>query len=166
MRILVDIRHLTSPQQSGVGEYTIQLLRALFAIDQKNEYVLFSSGRQKPHQDIIRLIQDDTQHRWTHQHLSTPNKLLNLRTLLLKHPPINRHVKTPIDLLFLPNLNIVSLPTDIPTVLTIHDLSWHFFPEFYSKKMQWWHKTTRSSELIAHSKHLIVPSESTKQDLA
>jgi len=161
MRILVDIRHLTNPQQSGVGEYTIQLLRALFEMDQKNEYVLFSSGHIKPDLSSYFLLSTS----YFHIHVPISNKLLNLRTLFLQHPPINWRVREPIDLLFLPNLNIVSLPTDIPTVLTIHDLSWHFFPEFYSKKMQWWHKATRPNELITRSRHLIVPSQSTKQDV-
>ncbi len=48
MRILVDIRHLSEKQQSGVGEYTTQLLRALFELPQHHEYILFSVGRHRP----------------------------------------------------------------------------------------------------------------------
>ena len=161
MRILVDIRHL-GPKQSGVGEYTTQLLRALFEIDHENEYVLFSSGTQKPPEEIFALTQNK---RWTHLHLPTPNKLLNLRTLFLKHPTINWRVREPIDLIFLPNLNITALPNDIPTVLTIHDLSWHFYPEFYSRKMQLWHKVAKPAQLIAQARTIITPSTSTKQDV-
>ncbi len=99
------------------------------------------------------------------EHLAIPNKLLNLRSLILKHPPINWRVAQPIDLIFLPNLNITVLPTDIPTVLTIHDLTWKLYPEFYSKKMQLWHKAVRPEALIAQSRHIITPSTSTAQDL-
>lgn len=179
MRILVDIRHLTSPEQSGVGEYTTQLLRALFEIDQKNEYVLLSSGSQTwdpsarfnlAQDDSIQtnLAQDDISKqndKVKFIHLSTPNKLLNLRTALLKHPTFNWHVREPIDLIFLPNLNIVSLPIDIPTVLTVHDLSWHFFPEFYSRKMQLWHRAVDPFTLLPRTHHIITPSQSTKQDV-
>ncbi len=163
MRILVDIRHLTNSEQSGVGEYTLQLLQALFEIDKTNEYVLLSSGSQTGDPSTrLNLAQDD---KISHVHLSTPNKLLNLRAALLKHPTFNWHVREPIDLIFLPNLNIVSLPIDIPTVLTIHDLSWHFFKEFYSRKMQLWHKAVNPTSLIAQSHHLITPSHSTTQDV-
>jgi glycosyltransferase involved in cell wall biosynthesis len=161
MRILVDIRHLINEKQSGVGEYTTQLLRALFEIDKKNEYVLLSSGTISLHSPFG-LGRDDNV---KYIHLDQPNKLLNLRTALLKHPTFNWHVRDPIDLIFLPNLNIVSLPTDIPTVLTIHDLSWRFFPEFYSRKMQLWHKAVEPSKLIAQSRRIIVPSASTAQDV-
>lgn len=166
MRILVDIRHLTSPEQSGVGEYTTQLLRALFEIDKKNEYVLFSSGRVKPTlpSSLSSNPQPPTSN-FHFFHLPTPNKLLNLRTLLFKHPTFNWHVREPIDLLFLPNLNIISLPTDIPTVLTLHDLSWHFFPEFYSKKMQLWHHLVNPHKLVARARDIITPSTSTAHDV-
>ncbi len=160
MRILVDIRHLSTGEPSGVGEYTIQLLNALFAIDKKNEYTLLSSGKKKPDLSACRLSPSVS-----HLHIPLPNKLLNLRTALLRHPTLNWHVREPIDLIFLPNLNIVSLPNDIPTVLTVHDLSWKFFPEFYSRKMRLWHKAARPHELITHANQLIVPSQSTSIDL-
>lgn len=161
MHILIDIRHLTSPQQSGVGEYTTQLLRALFEMDVHNTYVLLSSGRVKPNLSFLPL--PHTRHE--HIHLSIPNRLLNLRTIFLKHPALNQYVRQPIDLLFLPNLNFITLPTDIPTVLMVHDLSWYFFPEFYSKKMQLWHHLVRPSQLIRSARHIITPSHSTAQDI-
>lgn len=158
MRILVDIRHLTNPHQSGVGEYTRNLLGALFEINQNNEYILFSSGTAKPNiafpNKNVRMI-----------HIPIPNKLMNLSMLATSRPFLTSYIKEPIDSVFLPNLNIISIPLKIPTVLTIHDLSWHFFPECYSKKMLWWHAATKPRALVAQCTHLIVPSESTKRDL-
>ncbi|MBI4437510.1 glycosyltransferase family 4 protein [Candidatus Uhrbacteria bacterium] len=150
MRILVDIRHLSAPHLTGVGQYTTQLLRALFEIDHENEYVLFSSGGRRPELSTA--------------HLSTSNKLLNVRTLLLRHPAINWHIREPIDLIFLPNVNITTLPQDIPTVLTLHDLSWILYPEFYSLKMRAWHAAARVPELVGQSRAIITPSARTKQD--
>ncbi|MCR4314315.1 MAG: glycosyltransferase family 4 protein [Candidatus Uhrbacteria bacterium] len=158
MRILVDIRHLSVPNISGVGGYTRSLLHALFEIDKENDYVLLSSGTKHPSLEI------HNKERISHVHVPVPNKLLNLRTLLLRHPTINWHVREPIDLIFLPNLAIAQLPEDIPTVLTLHDFSWQIYPDFFSRKMQWWHKATRPSELIAKSRSIIVPSESSKRD--
>lgn len=156
MRILVDIRHLSSSHPAGVGGYTTSLLQALFRIDTENEYVLLSTGSQSP------TLPPGP---FTHLHIPVPNKLLNLRTLLLRHPTMNWRVREPVDLIFLPNLNITTLPTDIPTVLTVHDLSWTLYPQFYSKKMQLWHKATRAQELIEQSRSIITPSQSTKHDL-
>ncbi|MFA4846065.1 MAG: glycosyltransferase family 1 protein [Patescibacteria group bacterium] len=184
MRILIDIRHLANPHLSGVGQYTTELLRALFEIDRENEYVLFSSGtKTPPNLPFVRggeLVSFPPYQGGIegglidHVHLSTPNKLLNLRTFFFRHPTINCHLREPrptgssgraIDLIFLPNLNITTLPKDIPTVLTVHDLSWKLYPEFYSLKMRAWHKATRAHELIEQSRAIITPSLSTAQDV-
>jgi glycosyltransferase involved in cell wall biosynthesis len=162
MRILVDIRHLAHPNPSGVGEYTIELLRALFQLDQNNHYTLFSTGRRKP--DLDTLFPNRT-NRVEHKHVSIPNKLLNARMSSLGHPTINWLIKKEIDLIFLPNLNIAPLPTNVPTVMTVHDLSWKIFPEFYSAKMQAWHKATKPDQLMKRIDHFCVPSSCTKQDL-
>jgi len=168
MRILVDIRHLSSPHIAGVGGYTTSLLQALFEIDKENEYVLLSSGTKRTTFEIPPLAslgRDDTGSQVSFVHISVPNKILNLRTLLLRHPSLNWRVREPVDLLFLPNLAIATLPTDIPTVLTVHDLSWNLYTDFYSHKMQLWHRATRPEELISQSTSIIVPSSSTKHDL-
>lgn len=177
MRILVDVRHLASPQIAGVGGYTKSLLHTLFEIDRENEYILLSSGRiplssRTNVRDLLAFgdpsswtPRDDTNKQITHIHVPLPNKLLNLRTLLLRHPTINWHVREPVDLVFLPNLNFAILPQDIPTVLTIHDLSFQLYPEFFSHRMQAWHTATRPAELIAQSRSIIVPSSSSQHDL-
>ncbi len=162
MRILVDIRHLAHPNPSGVGEYTIELLRALFQLDTKNHYTLFSTGRKKP--DLNKLFPNKTD-RVEHKHVSIPNKLLNARMSSLGHPTINWLIKQEIDLIFLPNLNIAPLPQGIPVVMTAHDLSWKIFPEFFSTKMQAWHKAAKPKELFRRVDHFCVPSTCTKQDL-
>ncbi len=159
MRILVDTRHLNTAKPSGVGAYTMGLLGALFEIDRENEYVLLTSGRGGAGNSKLATGQNICS-----LHISTPNKLLNLRTLLLDSPTLNWHAKNSIDLIFLPNLNITTLPEDIPTVLTLHDLSWKLYPEFYSTKMQLWHKACRPNKLADQAAAIITPSSATAQD--
>lgn len=184
MRILVDCRHLYQKNVSGVGEYTIQLLLALFALnkpsagsgsclpagrDTAHSYVLLTTGKTKP--DILSLFRERSNQAFEfpvfvkHEHKNQSNKFLNLRMLLMKSPALNWHTPDKIDLLFLPNLNITILPNNIPTILTIHDLSWKFFPEFYSKKMLLWHRLTKPQQLIQTSRQIITPSASTKRDV-
>lgn len=160
MRILVDCRHLSQTNQSGVGEYTTSILRALFLLSDKHEYILFSAGRTKPNLTSIGGAYPFVKH----VHVNTPNKLLNIKTVLFNRPTIDQYVGEKIDLIFLPNLNIISLPKNIPTVLTIHDLSWHHFPEYYSWKMNLWHKILRPIDLISRSR-IIAPSNATALDL-
>lgn len=163
MHIFVDIRHLTHSQKSGVGEYTLCLLHALFAIDSQHSYTLFSTGLTFPSLGQIETAIDHS--RIKHLHLPVPNKWFNLRQFLLQHPALNWHCRDPVDLLFLPNLNFAILPNAIPTILTVHDLSWKILPECFSKKRQLWHKAVRAKALIQTATRLIVPSHSTKHDL-
>ena len=41
MNIGIDVRPLLSPVRTGVGEYTFELLNAIFQIDKENQYFLF-----------------------------------------------------------------------------------------------------------------------------
>lgn len=161
MHILVDCRHLNQSNQSGVGEYTISILRALFLLSDSHEYILFTSGKIKPNLESI-----IGKYAFVKQiHVPTANKLLNLKTLLFQHRTINTCVSETVDLIFLPNLNIVSIPTNIPIILMIHDLSWYHFPEFYSLKMRLWHKLLNPKSLVEKSSTIITPSNATKNDL-
>ncbi|MCX6715134.1 MAG: glycosyltransferase family 1 protein [Candidatus Uhrbacteria bacterium] len=170
MRILVDCRHLNTHEQSGVGEYTIQLLGALFALANTHEYILLTSGREAP--DLLSIFRSRTSPSFVfpafvkHTHVPMANKFLNLKLLLMKQPAINWLVKDPIDLVFLPNLNITVLPTSIPTVLTIHDVSWKFFPDFFSRKMRVWHHLLDAHKLIRDARFVITPSNTTSHDVA
>ena len=164
MTILVDVRHLTQSHPSGVGHYTIQLLRALFDLDTQNRYILLSTGRTPANIETLFPEHADSK-QLSHVHIPLPNKLLKCQTILFKQPVFNELVKEPVDLIFLPNLNYTILPEEIPTVMTIHDLSWKLFPSFYSKKMQLWHKLLKPAALIDQTAHIITPSQSTKQDV-
>jgi len=48
MRVGIDIRCLSDGKRTGVEEYTLNLLHNLFAMDQKNQYVLFLNLHGKP----------------------------------------------------------------------------------------------------------------------
>jgi len=157
MRILVDARHLGNGQQTGVGEYTVQLLRALFRSDTENEYILLTSGMRRPDLPLPTPF--------SHIHVAAPNKLLNASIAFARRPTLDRLVGGRIDLVFLPNLNFVAPNPLIPTVLTIHDLSWKHSPQYYSHKMRLWHRTVQPARLIGDAARVIVPSQSTHDDL-
>ena len=181
MRILIDCRHLNQKSVSGIGEYTIQLLHALFDLETKRglgtppiakdpiEYILLTTGKEKP--DLLSLFKDRSTATFQfpafvkHAHVPVANKFLNFVMLLRKQPSIEKLVSEKVDLIFLPNLNITILPKDIPTVLMIHDLSWKFFPEFYSWKMRLWHRLLNPENLVETCRTIITPSESAKHDV-
>ncbi|MEK7665718.1 MAG: glycosyltransferase family 1 protein [Patescibacteria group bacterium] len=161
MKILVDIRHLTNPQPSGVGGYTKALLDAIFHLDQKNEYVLFASGapktlRRLPKFDApnVRLLT-----------IPIPNKIINSSIALSGRPYLEDllpKVNRP-DAWFFPNLNYIA--TKLPYVVTAHDLSFRIFPEFFSARMRLWHRLINPKRVFSRARAILAPSNSTKQDL-
>jgi glycosyltransferase involved in cell wall biosynthesis len=179
MRVFVDIRHLASDTPSGVGEYTIQLLRALFALPKTHTWILFSSGTTRPSCERLFSLPLPLAKEWTkrrfertvypngieHIHLAEPNKILTLKILLGLEPSFTSLAHPKPDILFLPNLNILPKIEQIPTVLTVHDLSWHLFPSFYSPRMRLWHASTRPQELLSSCTRILTPSHATKRDV-
>jgi glycosyltransferase involved in cell wall biosynthesis len=159
VRILVDARCLAEPFPSGVGQYAAELMRALFAIDQANAYVLLTTGWKRP------ALPFPLPKNATHVHARVPNKLLNASVVYAGRPSLPELAGGRFDLCFLPNLDIVSLPKDLPYVLTVHDASWKLFPELYSLKRRLWHAATRPNELIRNAAAVITPSLATKRDV-
>jgi len=167
MPIIIDIRHLTKPQPSGVGHYTLELLKALFEIDQTNEYLLFSSGSTQALENLPVFDKPNV----CQFHLEIPNRFLNTLLIATGRPKFDELAKMYFSkdkkpLFFFPNLNIVSLSPNTDYILTLHDLSFEIFPEFYDRKSRLWHKLARAKKLAAGARAIIVPSNSAKNDIA
>jgi glycosyltransferase involved in cell wall biosynthesis len=168
--MVIDIRHLTQPEQSGVGEYTRHLLHALFQLERPHHYLLFSSGRPSSQQHVPRFAGPNVSHR----HLPIPNRLLNAAMLLTHHPTLDalifgstrrRGSDQNRTIFFFPNLNIISSVPSHPYVLTLHDLSFEWFPKFYSRKSRLWHQLVRPRRVAQGAEAIIVPSEATRRDV-
>ncbi len=149
---------------TGVGEYTFNLLKHLFEIDNTNEYFLFYNSRQ----DVAKYIPKFPKTNIHYCVFHWPNKLLNLSIKFLKYPKLDLWIQKiyhtpPIDFFFFPN--ICSLRTNCPYVLTAHDLSYEFFPEFLSFKRKFWHHFVNPAQLFKNAKQIIAISKNTKQDL-
>ncbi|OHB21243.1 MAG: hypothetical protein A2666_05670 [Parcubacteria group bacterium RIFCSPHIGHO2_01_FULL_47_10b] len=167
MRIAVDIRSLQEGFHSGVQEYTMQLLRALWEIDGVNDYVLFTSGRSRAlPSDFLSLCDSVTSSRTgriERIHLGVPNKVLNPLFRLPGHS-IGQMLGDP-DLVFHPNISLARLPVEAPYIVTVHDLSFVRHPEFFSRKRQLWHRLAGIRTQIKGAAGVIAVSQSTKDDV-
>jgi len=171
MNIGVDIRCLMSPVRTGVGEYTYQLLNAVFAFDKTNQYFLFYNSSKDVSQSIPKWEQENVHY----VGLKWPNKLLNL-LLFLKFVKLENLVveklfencKLKIENLnvwFSPNLNFTSLRKHTKHILTIHDLSFEFMPECLTWKQRLWHWFLRPKKQCERADIILTPSENTKRDV-
>jgi glycosyltransferase involved in cell wall biosynthesis len=161
MKIGIDIRSLQEKQKSGVGEFTYELLAALFKIDQHNEYYLFSNAF---HVNGIDLPPFDKA-RVKHCHFNFPNKLLNFCFRFFDRPKIDNLLGVKLDKFIFPNINFYAVNSSTEKVLVVHDLSYELFPSFYSPKGRLWHKMIGSKKFCHEADRIVAVSQKTKQDL-
>lgn len=166
MRIGIDLRALLNPTKTGVGEYTEELVTNILASKTEHEFFLFyNSFHPVPHLTKY------------HQYPNTtlvathwPNKVFNAATWGIERPRIDRIIESKtgkkIDLFFSPNLNLTALGLHTKHLLTIHDISFEFFPEFFSRKQRLWHYAIDPRSTARRATAIITPSEHTRRDVA
>jgi glycosyltransferase involved in cell wall biosynthesis len=148
MRIGVDVR-LMHYQPAGISRYTWHLLQALAELDTTDAFVILQHPRhrspliQQPNFRRATLFAP-VHHRFE-QYLLAPD-LLRFRLDLLHStdfiPPLYSAVKS---------------------VITVHDLAFLHYPHFLTAESAAYYG--QIDRAIMHAAHVIVPSESTKQDV-
>ncbi len=161
MKIGIDIRCLSEGRRTGVEEYTINLLKKIFQEDKRNKYILFLNSWKKPKIDLS----------WTKKYSNVkikifrfPNKLLNLFLWYLQWPKIDLMLGG-VDIIFMPNINFIANSKKAKLILTIHDLSFEYFPETFSWKRRLWHIFINAPKLAKRADKIIAVSQSTKDDI-
>lgn len=157
MRVGIDVR-CAFGRKTGVGYYTYHLLKALFRLDNDNQYLLFfNSLKEKPEAvfrgENLSLVQPP---------VSLPNRLLHFFWRYLHFPAIERFIG-PVEVFHSPNYQLI--PTkSAATVITVYDLSFLKFPEvtMLTAKL---HYAKKIFEYVRGADSVIVISESTKNDL-
>ncbi len=193
MNIAIDIRSLMTKQRTGVGEYTYELLDAVFLntntedAEKKedtenieiNQYFLFYNSYKDVSENIPKWEYDNVHYVCTRM----PNKLFSLLTwlslikldqLILRNLKTQKHKNTKtqkqpsdtlIDYFFAPNINFLSLSRKTKLILTVHDLSFELLPECYTWKRRLWHKVLRPKKMCRRANIILTPSENTKRDV-
>jgi glycosyltransferase involved in cell wall biosynthesis len=180
MNIAIDIRCLLENNYSGVPQYTYHLLKNLFKIDSKNQYYLFyNKYNSKDIFSNIKEINELTEFKNVKiVGFDYPNKFFNLALRLFNYPKIDKLIERQtgdkIDLFFLPNPNFISLSAECKLIMTMHDLSFERYPEFFAGKDnfgidylrgRFWHKYVGVKNICQKADKIIAVSESTKNDL-
>lgn len=153
---MIDVRLFLSGVNSGVEEYTRNLLTRMFQIDEKNRYQLFLNGWR-----MVNLPRP--WRRYPVVNWSIPNKLLDLSFRFLSYPKVDRLV--PADLYFSPHFNLLRFTKKARRIITIHDLSFARFPIFFSARKRLWHAIQDIRHQVEDARHIIAVSEATKRDL-
>jgi glycosyltransferase involved in cell wall biosynthesis len=163
MRIGFDARCLGEENISGVGEYTLELLKNILEIDNNDEIFVFSNSFKGVGNRYVEKLRDCS--RANIKNFSFPNKIINLLFWYFNWPKIDRLVGGT-DIFFAPNINFISTSRKCPLVATFHDLSFERYPKFFTLKARIWHKYFVNPKKISQrSTKIIAVSESTKRDL-
>lgn len=165
MNIGIDLRALLNKVKTGVGEYTEELVTHILATPTEHHFFLFyNSLHPAEHLEKYSLYPNVTL-------VATgwPNKVFNATTWALSAPSIDRIIykktKKKIDVFFSPNVNFTALSPTTPHILTIHDISFEFFPEYFSYKQRLWHAAINPRTTAQNATVIITPSEHTRRDV-
>ncbi len=166
MIIGIDARSLATTPRTGVGEFTYELLSHLLAQDTTHTYVLFSNAWK----DL------DEPPFTEHSHVTwvttrIPNKLFHAVIALFGHPHLDTYVAKRagvphIDVWMSPNFHFTALSKQVKHALIVHDLSFHHYPSFFSKKGRIWHWAVHPKKQVERAHAIMTPSESTARDVA
>ncbi|WKZ24654.1 MAG: glycosyltransferase family 1 protein [Patescibacteria group bacterium] len=167
MNILLDLRPLTDKYYSGVAEFNLQLVRHLLILDQANNY----QGLYTSFHDLSHHLPSFSQPLKITR-LPWPNKVLNglwwvfNRPFLDKLLPLyDRQSPVSFDLLYLPHFNFSASSKSLPKVITVHDVSFLRFSEFFNFKKNLWHKFLRVKKILMSCQKVVAVSEQTRLDL-
>lgn len=161
MRIGVDIRALMDKYYSGVSEYTANLLKSLLQIDKENQYKLFFNS-WKPQLNRLGIWQGDNAQLYFSRY---PNKIFNyLLQRFLKRPKLDKFIGGA-DIFWSPHFNFTKTSPEARKVITIHDLSFLRYPEFFSVRKNFWHRALEIKKTIQEADLIVAISENTKNDL-
>ncbi len=155
--ILVDARALLDRNGGGVFEYAWRLTAALRASG-RFSIEAWANAALPPAERTPRIQEIDTLTRY-------PNKLLNASMRLFKTPHIERFASKPPALCWMPNPHFIALSPSLPLALTIHDLTFETYPEFFSLKQRLWHRAVAPQLLASRAELLLAVSETTKRDI-
>ena len=161
MKIGIDAKVLMDKQYSGVSKYAANLLNALLKLDQTNKYLLFYNSRRNPFNRLNLFKRDNS----SLKGMRLPSKIFNyFFQKILHYPKVDKYVGNA-EVFFAPHFNFISLSNDVKFIITVHDISFLRYPEFFSKRKNFWHRALHIKKLLTRANIIVAVSQNTKDDL-
>ena len=139
-----------------MANFTLYLLKTLLKTDKRNVYCFFYNSFKKvkmPDFFVKTIIQ------------RYPNKFFNyFLQKIFSYPKLDKVVGG-VDVFYLPHINFASFSKNSQNVITIHDLSFLRYPEFFSFRKNLWHRAINIKKNIKKYDKIIAVSQNTKNDI-
>jgi glycosyltransferase involved in cell wall biosynthesis len=156
-KLAIDGRSLLDPTSGGVFEYTQELTAELKRRQNWNCQIWANQWHNTAKNS--NLESDTVLTHW-------PNKLLHGSILLTGRPYLDELAGGEKgEIFWMPNLNFAALSPQTKLALTIHDLSFERYPEFFTWKRRAWHPLVGARKLARRADVVLAVSEHTKRDL-
>ena len=161
MTIGIDLRILSRGAITGVEQYILNLLPYIFLLDKSIKFKLFYNAFYKVKLNYSWL---DLSNVFIYE-FKIPNKILFLSTTYFDFPKLDKLIKN-VDVYFNPHFFPAPVSSSCKKVVTFHDLSFEYFPNFFSFNQRIWQKFLVNPKKEAKSADKIIAvSNSTKKDL-
>lgn len=161
MTVGIDIRILDSGEEGGIAQYALNLLPELFKLDRSIKFKLFSNSFKEK----------TNSYDWTAEKnielfkFNIPNHFLFASAKLFNRPFIDKMIGGA-DVFFSPHFFLAPLSRNCKSVITLHDLSFVRYPEFFSWRKNIWHRFEMNPQKQARkADRVIAVSQSTRNDL-
>jgi len=167
MRIGVDIRVLMDRNYSGISQYSANLLAEI----KKQNSLLSEPAEYKLFYNSYHNLKDRLG-KWRAEHFSVintrwPNKVFNyFLEKIFSYPKLDKLIGGA-DIFWSPHFNFSSFSKDkkLKKIITVHDLSFLRYPEFFSRRKNFWHQALNIKKTLAAADSIIAVSNNTKNDL-
>ncbi len=159
MKIGIDARVLLDKNYSGVANFTFYLLKNLLKIDKSNTYSFFYNSFKSLELPIL------SDNKIEIIKTSYPNKLFNYFFQKIFNFPKLDKVIGQSDVFYSPHINFSSFSNKTKSVITIHDLSFLHYPEFFSFRKNLWHQAINIKKSINKYNKIVAVSQNTKNDI-
>lgn len=158
MKICIEANQLIG-KWSGVKRYTLNLIKALAEVDQKNHYLLLYHFFSPQYFEKLLALPN---RRFEQKILRLPDRITNSLWHFFHFPPIEKIVGK-IDVFHAPYYLLP--PTKAPTVMTVLDVLPTKYPRYYSAS-QWYHFANKIlPPALKRATRIIAISQQVKSDL-
>ena len=161
MTVGIDLRVLAKSTRSGIEEYTINLLSRLLSLDGNIKFKLFYNAfsQVELNYDWLNLPNVEL------KKFRFPNRFVfDPAAKFLKLPKIDKLLGG-CDVFFAPHFLLSPVSKNCRKITTFHDLSFEYWPEFFSWRKRFWHWSLAPRARMLEADKIIAVSESTKEDL-
>ncbi len=155
MKLGFDLRAIASGKNTGVEEYTLNILAGLLDLN-TDISIFYNSFFGKLDKNFIK------RRNISLYEFNVPNKLLDI-FLMMQQPKLDKLID--VDVFFSPHFLSAPISPNAKKITVFHDLSFLHYPEFFSLRKKYWHFMQNPKKQAEKSDKIIAISESTKNDL-